>query len=281
MTPKRSPDSPRPTCGCWHCSWTWHRRPGHRNRRDRRHRAWKPVGPSFALEALGRVFVGALHTWAQAGPDSEDRGESVVEVLHHMEAGFGKALEAHPASTGAPAKGPPPIGAHHRGVSTGAGQSGACWPSSSTAPVPRALRVLTVAASSDPTTPRARRSWRSGRRMPGSTSMMSASAARILLGPEASGPAPRARRVVTEIIVGARSVTQATNDAAGPMPSRAPWGRSVRHDRTLSDRRTLLAGPALPRRTGGRSRRPCNGGGFQLAFCRSNGHTTLEKLSPR
>lgn len=96
--------------------------------------------------------------------------------------------------------------------------------SPSVVPVPRAGRVLAVAARWDPTTPRARRSWRSGRRMPGSASMRSASAARILLGPEASGPAPRARRVVTEIIVGARTVAQATNDAAGPVPSRAPGG---------------------------------------------------------
>lgn len=118
-------------------------------------------------------------------------------------------------------------------------------PSPSVVPVPRARRVPAVAVRWAPTTPRARSSWRSGRRMPGSASMMSASAARMLLGPEGSGPTPRARRVVTEIIVGARTVAQATNDAAARCPS-VSRGQDVRHDRALPDRRTLLAGPALP-----------------------------------
>lgn len=135
--------------------------------------------------------------------------------------------------------------------------------SPSVVPVPRARRVLAVAARWAPTTPRARSSWRSGRRMPGSASMRSASAARILLGPEGSGPAPRARRVVTEIIVGARNVTQATNDAAGPVPSRAPGGGACgmigrcRTGEHSSPVRRPIPGPC------GLHSRPLYRGGFQ------------------
>ncbi|WP_331758718.1 hypothetical protein OH787_40865 (plasmid) [Streptomyces sp. NBC_01547] len=83
----------------------------------------EPCDDSFALEAVGRVLAATLRTWAQAGPDAvegvahaviafvrqlltmEDCGETVAEVLRHMEAvGFGQALDAHPAPAGAPAE---------------------------------------------------------------------------------------------------------------------------------------------------------------------------------
>ncbi|WP_255306532.1 hypothetical protein [Streptomyces sp. Wb2n-11] len=83
----------------------------------------EPVDDSFALEALGRVFVDALRTWAQGGPNSvegvahaviafvrqlltvEDCGETVAEVLRQLEAvGFGQALAARPTPAGAPAE---------------------------------------------------------------------------------------------------------------------------------------------------------------------------------
>ncbi|MFD3779775.1 hypothetical protein [Streptomyces sp. NPDC058612] len=83
----------------------------------------EPVDDSFALEALGRIFVDTLRDWAQAGPDSvegvahaiiafvrqlltmEDHGETVADVLRQLEAvGFGQALAAHPAPAGAPAE---------------------------------------------------------------------------------------------------------------------------------------------------------------------------------
>lgn len=69
---------------------------------------------AFALEALGRVFLTALRTWEQAGPDAaegiaraviafteqiltEDH-ENVANILRQLEAvGVGQALEAHPA----------------------------------------------------------------------------------------------------------------------------------------------------------------------------------------
>ncbi|WP_258047145.1 replication-relaxation family protein [Streptomyces sp. SM13] len=76
--------------------------------------------------------------------------------------------------------------------------------SSAGAPAPRARRVPGAPGRWDLTTPRSRSSWRSGRRMPGSASRMSASAARMLLGAGVWGPAPRTRRVVTELIVRAR-----------------------------------------------------------------------------
>ncbi|MEU1535936.1 hypothetical protein [Streptomyces fagopyri] len=69
---------------------------------------------TFALEALGRVFVTSLRVWAQAGPDTaegiaravidfaaqfltEDH-EDVADTLRQLEAvGVGQALDAHPA----------------------------------------------------------------------------------------------------------------------------------------------------------------------------------------
>ncbi|MEU0214505.1 hypothetical protein ABZ281_05040 [Streptomyces sp. NPDC006265] len=78
----------------------------------------EPVDDSFALEALGRVFVSSLRIWAQAGPDTaegvaravidfvvqfftEDH-EDVADVLRQLEAvGVGQALDAHPAPAGA------------------------------------------------------------------------------------------------------------------------------------------------------------------------------------
>ncbi|MFF3934263.1 hypothetical protein [Streptomyces hirsutus] len=81
--------------------------------------AGEPCEDTFALEALGRVFVTTLRTWAQAGPDAaesitraviyfaqqfltEDH-EDVAGVLHHLEAvGVGQALDAHPAPASAP-----------------------------------------------------------------------------------------------------------------------------------------------------------------------------------
>ncbi|MEU7052582.1 hypothetical protein [Streptomyces eurythermus] len=79
-----------------------------------------PCDHSFALEAVGHVLVATLRGWAQAGPDGvegiaravitfvrqvltqEECGETVADVLRQMEAvGFGQALEAHPAPSGA------------------------------------------------------------------------------------------------------------------------------------------------------------------------------------
>ncbi|MEU0676950.1 hypothetical protein ABZ330_29410 [Streptomyces sp. NPDC006172] len=80
--------------------------------------AGEPCADTFALEALGRVFVTALRTWEQAGPDAaegiaravitfvaqiltEDH-EDVADVLRQLEAvGVGQALDAHPAPAGA------------------------------------------------------------------------------------------------------------------------------------------------------------------------------------
>ncbi|MCF3105352.1 hypothetical protein IPZ58_27710 [Streptomyces roseoverticillatus] len=80
--------------------------------------AGEPCTDTFALEALGHVFVTALRTWAQAGPDAaegiaravidfarqmltEDH-EDVADVLRQLEAvGVGQALDAHPAPAGA------------------------------------------------------------------------------------------------------------------------------------------------------------------------------------
>ncbi|WP_327293008.1 hypothetical protein [Streptomyces sp. NBC_01198] len=73
---------------------------------------------TFALEALGRVFLTTLHTWEQTGPDAaqgiarsviafteqiltEDH-EDVADILRQLEAaGVGQALDAHPAPAGA------------------------------------------------------------------------------------------------------------------------------------------------------------------------------------
>lgn len=78
----------------------------------------EPCEDTFALEALGRVFVTSLRTWAQAGPDAaegiaravidfalqiltEDH-EDVADVLRQLEAvGVGQSLDAHPAPAGA------------------------------------------------------------------------------------------------------------------------------------------------------------------------------------
>ncbi|MFE9454510.1 hypothetical protein [Streptomyces sp. NPDC006739] len=79
--------------------------------------AGEPCADTFALEALGRVFVTSLRTWAQAGPDTaegiarsvidfalqfltEDH-EDVADTLRQLEAvGVGQALDAHPAPAG-------------------------------------------------------------------------------------------------------------------------------------------------------------------------------------
>ncbi|MGV9342940.1 hypothetical protein [Streptomyces sp. NPDC003688] len=79
--------------------------------------AGEPCADTFALEALGRVFVTSLRIWAQAGPDTaegiaravidfaaqfltEDH-EDVVDTLRQLEAvGVGQALDAHPAPAG-------------------------------------------------------------------------------------------------------------------------------------------------------------------------------------
>ncbi|MFH9090768.1 hypothetical protein [Streptomyces sp. NPDC017673] len=78
----------------------------------------EPCADTFALEALGRVFVTSLRTWAQAGPETaegiaravidfaqqfltEDH-ENVADTLRQLEAvGVSQALDAHPAPTGA------------------------------------------------------------------------------------------------------------------------------------------------------------------------------------
>ncbi|TQK49887.1 hypothetical protein FBY35_0166 [Streptomyces sp. SLBN-118] len=80
--------------------------------------AGEPCEDTFALEALGRVFLGAPRTWEQAGPDAaegiartvlsftteiltEDH-EDVVDILHQLNAvTLGQAMEAHPAPAGA------------------------------------------------------------------------------------------------------------------------------------------------------------------------------------
>ncbi|MGW1622705.1 hypothetical protein [Streptomyces sp. NPDC002172] len=76
--------------------------------------AGEPCADTFALEALGRVFVTSLRIWAQAGPEAaeglaravidfaaqfltEDH-EDVADILRQLEAvGVGQALDAHPA----------------------------------------------------------------------------------------------------------------------------------------------------------------------------------------
>ncbi|MEU9455038.1 hypothetical protein [Streptomyces sp. NPDC048277] len=86
--------------------------------------AGEPCADTFALEALGRVFVTSLRTWAQAGPDTaegiarsvvdfalqfltEDH-EDVADTLRQLEAvGVGQALDAHPAPAGARATASP------------------------------------------------------------------------------------------------------------------------------------------------------------------------------
>ncbi|WTO33006.1 hypothetical protein OG399_44910 [Streptomyces achromogenes] len=79
-----------------------------------------PCHHSFALEAIGHVLVATLRGWAQTRPDGvegiglavitlvrqvltqQESGETVADVLRQMEAvGFGQALEAHPAPSGA------------------------------------------------------------------------------------------------------------------------------------------------------------------------------------
>ncbi|MEV0695064.1 hypothetical protein [Streptomyces sp. NPDC050388] len=80
--------------------------------------AGEPCEDTFALEALGRVFVASLRIWAQPGPDTaegiaravidfaaqfltEDH-EDVADTLRQLEAvGVGQALDARPAPTGA------------------------------------------------------------------------------------------------------------------------------------------------------------------------------------
>jgi hypothetical protein len=80
--------------------------------------AGEPCADTFALEALGRVFVTSLRTWAQAGAGhggrhrplrldfaaqflTEDH-EEVADTLRQLEAvGVGQALDAHPAPAGA------------------------------------------------------------------------------------------------------------------------------------------------------------------------------------
>ncbi|MEU2872801.1 hypothetical protein ABZ769_26925 [Streptomyces olivoreticuli] len=94
-----------------------------------------PCTNSFALEALGSVFLGTLRSWQQAGPAAakgiaraitrfvermltEDH-EDAADTLHQLNAvALGQALDAHPAP-----------GAPHRRVvrcGTPAGAVGAC-----------------------------------------------------------------------------------------------------------------------------------------------------------
>ncbi|WP_309050603.1 hypothetical protein [Streptomyces sp.] len=80
----------------------------------------EPCDDSFALEAVGKVLVTTLRSWAQTGPDAvegvahavinfvrhvhtqEEHGETVADVLRQMESvGLGQALDAHPAPAGA------------------------------------------------------------------------------------------------------------------------------------------------------------------------------------
>ncbi|MEU1457743.1 hypothetical protein [Streptomyces avermitilis] len=78
----------------------------------------EPCDDSFALQAVGRVFVTTLLNWAQAGPDTAtgiahavirftrevltQEHEDVADILRQMEAvGLGQALDAHPAPAGA------------------------------------------------------------------------------------------------------------------------------------------------------------------------------------
>ncbi|MEV7130961.1 hypothetical protein [Streptomyces sp. NPDC093260] len=79
--------------------------------------AGEPCEDTFALEALGRVFVASLRTWARSGPDTAqgiaravidfaqqfltDDREDVADTLRQLEAvGVGQALDAHPAPAG-------------------------------------------------------------------------------------------------------------------------------------------------------------------------------------
>ncbi|MGI5360020.1 hypothetical protein ACQI4E_32645 [Streptomyces sp. CA-252508] len=78
--------------------------------------AGEPCADTFALEALGRVFVTSLRIWAQAGPNTAegiaravidfaqqfltDDHEDVADTLRQLEAiGVGQALDAHPTPT--------------------------------------------------------------------------------------------------------------------------------------------------------------------------------------
>ncbi len=80
--------------------------------------ASEPCEDTFALEALGRVFVTSLRIWAQAGPDTAEGiaravidfaqqfltedAEDVTDTLRQLEAvSVSQALEAHPAPAGA------------------------------------------------------------------------------------------------------------------------------------------------------------------------------------
>ncbi|MGW2103648.1 hypothetical protein ACWCPX_39465 [Streptomyces olivaceoviridis] len=80
--------------------------------------AGEPCEDTFALEALGRVFVTSLRPWAQAGPDTAEGiartvidfarqfltkdHEDVTDTLRQLEAvGVSQALDAHPAPDGA------------------------------------------------------------------------------------------------------------------------------------------------------------------------------------
>jgi hypothetical protein len=79
--------------------------------------AGEPCADTFALEALGRVIVTSLRTWAQAGPGTAkgiaravidcaaqfltEDPEDVADTLRRLEAvGVGQALDAHPAPAG-------------------------------------------------------------------------------------------------------------------------------------------------------------------------------------
>ncbi|MFE1199950.1 hypothetical protein ACFW6E_45935 [Streptomyces olivaceoviridis] len=49
--------------------------------------AGEPCANTFALEALGRVFVTSLRIWAQAGPDTaEGIARAVIDVIGHLSA---------------------------------------------------------------------------------------------------------------------------------------------------------------------------------------------------
>ncbi|MFI9311323.1 hypothetical protein [Streptomyces triculaminicus] len=77
-----------------------------------------PCDDAFALEALGRVFITTLRSWAQTGPDAAegiahavidfaaqiltDDHEDIADILRQLEAvGVSQALDAHPAPAGA------------------------------------------------------------------------------------------------------------------------------------------------------------------------------------
>jgi hypothetical protein len=118
-------------------------------------------------------------------------------------------------------------------------------------PVPRVRRGLGGTAGAAPSTPRARRPPRSGRRTPGRASRRSACAV-WMHGEGASGPVPRMRRLVTAIIV------RAGLAAASALP---PAGQAAGAARRPQGVRTTAPGPAGPA-SGRRSLRGGRSGGM-------------------